>query len=65
MKHLYLLSLSLFFLLTGCNQPKQYYEVTGMLHTPYQIKFEYKSVLNFNATTIALIRSILPPSSPR
>ena len=45
MKHLYLLSLSLFFLLTGCNQPKQYYEVTGMLHTPYQIKFEYTESL--------------------
>lgn len=48
MKHLHIIfSLPLFFILflNSCQQPKQYFEVTGMLHTPYQIKFEYTKSL--------------------
>ncbi len=29
------------FLLAGCRQEKQYFEVKGRLHTPYQLKFEH------------------------
>lgn len=40
-----LLLLFLLSLLTDCNQPKQYFEINGMLHTPYSIKFEYTESL--------------------
>lgn len=33
------------FLLAGCRQEKQYYEVKGRMHTPYQLKFEHTSPL--------------------
>lgn len=34
-------------LLAGCNTPKpQYYELTGRLHTPYHIKYEYTEPLD-------------------
>lgn len=34
------------FLLVGCQEKKQYYEVRGRLHTPYQVKFEYTRSLD-------------------
>lgn len=33
-------------LLTGCERPSRYYEVSGQLHTPYHIKFKYTEPLN-------------------
>lgn len=49
MKHSYLLPASLSFfiisLLIGCKQPEQYFKVTGILHTPYQIQFCYTESL--------------------
>lgn len=33
------------FLLAGCQKEKQYYEVRGRLHTPYQLKFEHTQSL--------------------
>ena len=40
-----LLAFFTLYLLSSCAKQKQYYEVTGMLHTPYQIKFEYTESL--------------------
>lgn len=40
-----LLPLFMFALLTGCKQPERYFEVRGMLHTSYVIKFKYTKSL--------------------
>lgn len=48
MKHRHLtltFSFLIILLLNSCKQPKQYFEVAGMLHTPYTIKFEYTESL--------------------